>query len=182
MPRPRKNNPELPPYVRIRSGSYLYRNAKLCAVADGHQAMLGLLEAAKIARAAGVPRPAKRRRSYEIILIETLRARLHSAKSRVGGSACQITLDDLIDLAKQNGWRCALTGLPFELDRAGVGNAMPFGPSIDRKESSKGYTKDNVRVVCLAVNYALNEWGDDVFRKISIAFATKSGFQPGQNP
>lgn len=39
MGRPRKHNKGLPKYVRIRNGSYLYRDKKLCRVDDGEARM-----------------------------------------------------------------------------------------------------------------------------------------------
>jgi integrase len=39
MSRPRKRNKGLPPYVRIRNGSYLYRDHKLCRVDEGEGRM-----------------------------------------------------------------------------------------------------------------------------------------------
>lgn len=39
MPRPRKHNKGLPAYVRIRFGSYLYKDQKLCRVQDGEARM-----------------------------------------------------------------------------------------------------------------------------------------------
>jgi hypothetical protein len=38
----------------------------------------------------------------------------------------------------------------------------PFRPSVDRIDSSKGYTKDNVRIVWFIENLAKNSWTDDV--------------------
>ena len=35
-------------------------------------------------------------------------------------------------------------------------------PSIDRINATKGYTKDNVRIVCLAANVAMMQWGENV--------------------
>ena len=43
----------------------------------------------------------------------------------------------------------------------------PFAPSIDRKKSKLGYTADNIRLVCTAVNFGMGEWGDEVLRKIA---------------
>lgn len=45
--------------------------------------------------------------------------------------------------------KCALTGLEFII---GTKHSRPFSPSIDRIESSGGYTKDNCRFVLFAVN------------------------------
>lgn len=39
----------------------------------------------------------------------------------------------------------------------------PFHPSLDRIDSSKGYEKDNLRLVCVWVNNALSIWGDEIF-------------------
>lgn len=68
----------------------------------------------------------------------------------------------LIDLYNKQDGKCALTGLPFNLDRRG-GTKRVFAPSIDRLDCKGGYTKDNVRLVCLIVNIALNDFGDYAF-------------------
>lgn len=72
--------------------------------------------------------------------------------------------------SKQDG-KCALTKIEFQIpqERTG-GKASPFAPSIDRIDCSKGYVPDNIRLVCVAVNYALNEFGEDIFRQICRAY------------
>jgi hypothetical protein len=68
------------------------------------------------------------------------------------------------------GGRCALSGLCFDLRIIGSGKARrPFAPSLDRIDSTGGYTRDNVRLVCQAVNFALNAYGEDTFREIAAA-------------
>jgi hypothetical protein len=47
---------------------------------------------------------------------------------------------------------CEVTGLPFDLERDGERTARAFCPSIDRIDCSKGYTTDNVQVVCWIYN------------------------------
>lgn len=42
----------------------------------------------------------------------------------------------------------------------------PLAPSIDRIDSSLGYTRQNCRIVCAAVNYAMNVWGEDVLWRL----------------
>jgi len=73
--------------------------------------------------------------------------------------------------SKQSG-KCALTKIPFtfNFEKCKTVKKDPFSPSIDRIDSAKGYTKDNVRLVCMVVNLALNEFGDDTFSKMCRAF------------
>jgi hypothetical protein len=85
-------------------------------------------------------------------------ANSRATKSQI---VCNIDLPFLVDLfVKQNG-KCALTGLSFNLVKYETKRA--FAPSIDRVDCNAGYTKDNVRLVCLVVNLALNDFGDQVF-------------------
>ncbi len=70
---------------------------------------------------------------------------------------------------KQNG-KCILTGIDFILERSEIYNSEPFAPSIDKINPKLGYTKDNVRLVCVAINYALNEFGEDIFKQICKAY------------
>jgi hypothetical protein len=63
---------------------------------------------------------------------------------------------------------CSLTGIPFNQTKTFKRN--PFAPSIDRIDSNNGYTLENVRVVACCVNNAMNEWGEDVLRIISINY------------
>ena len=65
---------------------------------------------------------------------------------------------------KQEG-KCALTGIEFTLERNPNGEHfyLPWSPSLDRIESSGHYTEENVRLVCVIVNLALNKFGDEAF-------------------
>lgn len=47
----------------------------------------------------------------------------------------------------------------------------PYEPSLDRKDSSQGYTVSNTRLVCVAVNFGLNQWGDSVYFELARAAA-----------
>lgn len=65
---------------------------------------------------------------------------------------------------------CAVSGLRFNLERFAEALVKhPFAPSIDRKLSSGGYTEDNVRLVCVAVNFGMGQWGEEVFLTIARA-------------
>lgn len=66
---------------------------------------------------------------------------------------------------------CEVTGLPFsKLD----GTANPWAPSLDRRDSSRGYTTDNVQVVCAAYNYAKSEWSAGVLLTLARAIVDAS--------
>ena len=76
--------------------------------------------------------------------------------------------------ALQDG-RCAVSGVPFSMiTHPGAFVRYPFGPSIDRVSSSRGYTPDNVRLVCVATNFGLGQWGDEVFLVIANGVVEKA--------
>lgn len=68
---------------------------------------------------------------------------------------------------------CTVTGRPLSYDWEGEGRTNPWAPSVDRLESSGGYTMDNVRVVCWAYNMAKNDWSDDVVVELATALVGK---------
>jgi hypothetical protein len=64
-------------------------------------------------------------------------------------------------------WKCAKTGIEFDLS---TGNGMrPFGPTLDRIDSSKGYTSENVQIVCNVYNFAKNDFDDDDVLTFAVA-------------
>jgi len=63
---------------------------------------------------------------------------------------------------------CEVSGIPFVLDGLnGENKRHPFTPSLDRIDSTKGYTRDNVLVVCWIVNSFKNEYGYDVVKYVA---------------
>jgi len=70
----------------------------------------------------------------------------------------------------EQGFRCAVTGAKFDLTVDEKSGRRPMAPSIDRIDSSLGYTEDNVRLVCQITNLALNNWGEDYLLKIAVAY------------
>lgn len=84
--------------------------------------------------------------------------------------------EDLIRILRSQQYRCALSGLPFRTEAVTVDDGIfraPFRPSIDRIDSGKGYLPDNVRVVLVAVNVALSDWGEDVLITIAHAISDR---------
>ena len=89
----------------------------------------------------------------------------HSATTRKEPRKHALTKEFLLRLwAVQNG-RCAVCGLVFDLALDKPRN--PLQPSIDRVDAAKGYTEDNVRLVVLAVNMALSNWGLEAFLPVA---------------
>jgi len=67
---------------------------------------------------------------------------------------------------------CEVTGIEFDLGSRG-GKWAPFAPSVDRIDCSKGYTKDNCRVVCVIFNMARNQFTDEDVLKMARAMVAK---------
>ena len=65
---------------------------------------------------------------------------------------------------------CELSGVPFT--RFGKVRG-PFSASIDRINSKLGYTYDNIRIICTALNTALGNWGEEVLLQILDAYHAK---------
>lgn len=72
----------------------------------------------------------------------------------------------------QNG-KCLLTDIDFDLEQPQEMSMRPFSMSIDRIDSTKDYTKDNVRLVCAIVNFAINGFGIDSFDKMCSSYCRK---------
>ena len=73
---------------------------------------------------------------------------------------------------------CEVTGIQFNFNwNFGSSSRRPFAPSIDRIDSRFGYTEGNVRVVCVAVNLAMNDWGESVLQIIAKALVNKNSLK-----
>jgi len=90
------------------------------------------------------------------------------AKKRAAnkGLPFSITPEHVRELASKQAFKCALSGIPFDFCdlRREREFRRPFFPSLDRIDNRGGYTIGNVRVLCVGVNFALNEWGEDTLR------------------
>ena len=95
------------------------------------------------------------------------------------GNSCTIDRGFVLGLIQEAGGCCQLTGIPFDLSDC-EHFRRPFAPSIDRIDSNRGYDPDNVRIVCVMLNLAMNQFGEDNFAKIAEAYIEKT--RPPRTP
>jgi hypothetical protein len=100
------------------------------------------------------------------------RSRQRAERSRF---AHDLAVDHAEQLFHRQGGCCAISGLPFSLRRfADVLVKHPFAPSLDRISSRGGYTADNVRLVCIAVNFGMGQWGEELYLTFARAAVERS--------
>lgn len=87
-------------------------------------------------------------------------------RSRTKGVPCSLTAHEVDLLLSRSGGFCELTGIEFTKDKSTGIRRAAFAPSIDRIDASKPYSMKNCRIVCVAVNIALADWGEAVFKEI----------------
>lgn len=81
-----------------------------------------------------------------------------------------LSLPFLLEMARKQNNRCALTGIEFFSPSNTAAHADPFAPSIDRIDARKGYTEENVRLVIYAMNTMLLDWGEPLFEQVVNAY------------
>jgi hypothetical protein len=63
---------------------------------------------------------------------------------------------------------CAISGIPFIIIQDGRG---PLTPSLDRIDSSKGYTPENTQIVACWYNLGKSDWNDTEIQDLIISYA-----------
>jgi hypothetical protein len=96
---------------------------------------------------------------------------IRSTRSRCKRKGWKTDLDTdfLINLWNLQNGKCAITNFNMLL-RNPKGKIDPYAPSLDRIDSSKQYTKKNVRLVCVQANHMLSEIGEDLLKEFCVAF------------
>jgi uncharacterized protein YlxP (DUF503 family) len=74
---------------------------------------------------------------------------------------CTITYEDVWKVTQDQGFRCYYTGLPIDFSQ----KERYLQPSIDRIDSSKGYTKDNIQITTFWANQSKADLDDTTFLK-----------------
>jgi len=76
-------------------------------------------------------------------------------------------LRQLLAMVRQFGGRCSISGIPYSFGKPEGVKRRPWIPSVDRIKPGGPYTLENCRLVCSAVNTAMNEWGTDALYRIA---------------
>lgn len=138
-----------------------------------------------LANVAGETRREKSNQSLLKPLAPSREDRL-KARARQRASGCRqrarqqgIPFDEAIvelagDEIEKQGFCCAATGHPFDIDTIGEGaGGSHFAPSPDRIEPSKGYVPGNVRWVLWMVNRAKGRMTDEQLLTMCRAIASR---------
>ena len=99
-------------------------------------------------------------------------ALIQAAKQRARKHNLEYSLDRewILNLYEKQNGKCLLTGINFSMENPVETNLNPLSPSLDKIIPKLGYTKDNTRLVCVAINIALNEFGENIFKKVCTAY------------
>lgn len=104
---------------------------------------------------------ARQKYSDEKRLYKTIQARVLNARDRAKrkGIPCTITKEFILNLWNKQQGLCAISKIPmtYEMDQGRIYTNL----SIDQIEQGKGYTEDNVQLVCMAVNQLKSDWNMD---------------------
>lgn len=86
------------------------------------------------------------------IMLKTAKSSAKKRRLERGRYECgeyDITPSYIIKLIQSQDNRCLLSGIEFEWE---YGKNLPFQPSIDRIDSTKGYIKGNIQILCNCIN------------------------------
>lgn len=106
----------------------------------------------------------------------TLHFMLNNAKKRAKNKKIGFELDInwvKVQLKIQN-HKCEYTGLKFVFGGKKINSKRWLTPSIDQKIAGKGYTKENSKLVCTAINIMKQDIPIKEFKKFCKAFIMKS--------
>jgi len=85
-----------------------------------------------------------------------------------------LTKEILYNILDKQNFKCALSGLPITLHRNYKEQRISQTASLDRIDSNKGYTKDNIQWVHKSVNYMKHTLGEAEFINICKLIAAKN--------
>ena len=94
-------------------------------------------------------------------------------RARAGAKGLAFDLSREWAEAKLQAGTCEVTVRAFDFGLHQGARFNPWGPSIDRIDSSKGYTQDNCRMVLWIYNMAKAEWVDSVVMEFAVLLARR---------
>jgi hypothetical protein len=117
----------------------------------------------------------KKGRDNRIDPIKHLSRLITESKNRAKEKSLDFDLDKdfIFSLYEEQDKKCSISGILFDSESNPEFRIRPWAPSIDRINSKLGYTKNNVRLVCIAVNLAINQFGDSIFDKMCTSYVEK---------
>jgi hypothetical protein len=143
------------------------------------EAMAALEGARRMGAPNNDPKRQKKPRSQKVPadVWRKVRSVLYSSmKKRAAERGCALmTQEEFAAMWERAGGRCEVTGIRFRLTKIPNKVKRPWAPSVDRRDSVGEYTTDNCRLVCTAVNLAMNEWGEETLLRISAALIARAG-------
>lgn len=95
--------------------------------------------------------------------------RRHRTRAKEYGVPFHVTAADIYNLMQETDFRCAVSGIALTRKVGPSSHPDPWSASLDRIDARHGYLPDNVRVVCLSANLAMNRWGFDTLLRLSRA-------------
>lgn len=122
----------------------------------------------------------ERRRYQERRTNTPFKVIMKDAKNRAKGKGLSFDLTDdyLSSLYREQGERCAISGMEFDNAPQTEHSRNPFAMSLDRIDSSEGYVEGNVRIVLWAINGAIAEWGGLLYLQLAKASLKHNGLLP----
>jgi len=119
------------------------------------------------------------KKKIEFDLTRRVQRLMNSRKSTAisVGMDYDLNINSMMRVLINQGNKCAVTGIVFDYNFSDEYRSAPFGPSIDRIDSNKGYTITNVRFVCFIVNLGKNQYPQSVFDEMCIARAKVLGYE-----
>jgi hypothetical protein len=95
-------------------------------------------------------------------------------QARVRDLAFDISIEQAWELMERQGHQCALSGVPIAFDLATSGISPGTTASLDRIDSSKGYTQDNIQWVHKDVNWIKGRLSQEEFIRLCRLVALKA--------
>lgn len=93
-------------------------------------------------------------------------------RAKAKGLPFDLTAETCLEIIHKQRYRCALTRMKFSAIKTAGSPRMPFAPSIDQIAPGAGYTLANSRIVCVIVNTAISDFGDEAFYRMCRGIVT----------